>query len=89
MNQEDLARINQGNTSKVILDRLSPRLEKQRVMIIDTMKGEYLSGQMTEARAFAHIASLIALDNLEMDMKQEVIAGERIAMENNDVERST
>ncbi len=81
MTPEDLEYVNKSRTADLLMTSLRPFMDKQRGDIISQMKSCYRAGTLTEQKSLSYAASLCVLDDLENQMKQTYLKGQKISKE--------
>jgi hypothetical protein len=81
--------LNRGRMAGIILDNLKPYLDRHRQVLIERMKGSYIMGKVDFPQMMAHLGSLVALDELEQEIKSNFLKGQRAAKELNSDDSKT
>lgn len=83
--EKDLAALNVGKKSQLVLDFLEPLFSEQEKMNKNRMLALYREGNYTESQLAGLAAELAAIDALRNKLKSQIKRGEKVAGEMNNV----
>lgn len=81
MTEDQISKMNVSKMSRLILEGISPRLNRLRESRIIELKNHWRQGTYTETKMAAIAAQLVAYDDLEKSLESEIKQGERVAQE--------
>lgn len=73
---DEIAKMNTGRRVSLALEVLGPEIDLVRKDCIARMKQMYRADAATEVKLLAAVGELVAMDNLEIKLRQKIRSGE-------------
>lgn len=86
MSELRLMKVAEAQMSQAMLERLQPFMDRQEKSIIGLMKAQYRAGDMDGGKIFAKLGELVALENLQNQLKAKINQGARAQKETHENE---